>query len=91
MLLALTLARDEVLWLMKHMLTPPPKGKHRHNPDDYVDVALPELLFFILEIKSECFASITGCMCLSSSSSSSSHLLFPLLPPVASLLSLPQL
>ena len=53
-LLALTLARDEVLWLMKHILTPPPKGKHRSNPDDYVDTALPELLFFIVEVKGEC-------------------------------------
>lgn len=52
-LLALTLARDEVLWLMKHMLTPPPKGKHRPNPDDYVDTALPELMFYILQLKSE--------------------------------------
>lgn len=51
-LLALTLARDEVLWLMKHMLAPPPKGKHRPNPDDYQDPALPELLFNIVELKS---------------------------------------
>jgi NCK-associated protein 1 len=50
-LLALTLARDEVLWLMKHMLTPPPRGKHRPNPDDYQDPALPELLFYIVEVK----------------------------------------
>ena len=52
-LLALTLARDEVLWLMKHMLAPPPKGKHRPNPDDYQDPALPELLFNIVELKSK--------------------------------------
>ena len=50
---ALGLARDEVLWLMKHILSPPPKGKHRPNMDDYVDNALPELLFYIVELKSE--------------------------------------
>jgi NCK-associated protein 1 len=48
---ALGLARDEVLWLMKHILSPPPKGKHRPNMDDYVDNALPELLFYIVELK----------------------------------------
>ena len=51
-LLGLSLARDEILWLMKHSLAPPPKGKHRHHPDDYVDPALPELLFYIVELKS---------------------------------------
>ena len=38
---------------MKHMLMPPPKGKHRPNPDDYIDTTLPELLFYIVELKSE--------------------------------------
>ena len=67
-LLALTLSRDEVLWLMKHTLTPPPKGKHRPHPDDYVDSALPELLYYIVELKSEWSSSgscltPTNCTC----------------------------
>lgn len=50
-LTALTLARDEIYWLFKHNSVPPPKGKHRPNPDDYSDPALPELLFLIMQMK----------------------------------------
>ena len=50
-LTALTLARDEIFWLFKHNSIPPPKGKHRPNPDDYSDSALPELIFLIVELK----------------------------------------
>ena len=51
MLTALTLARDEIFWLFKHNSIPPPKGKHRPNPDDYNDSALPELIYLIVELK----------------------------------------
>ena len=52
MITALTLARDEVFWLFKHNNMTPPKSKHRPNPDDYSDPALPELLFNIAQLKS---------------------------------------
>lgn len=47
----LTLARDEVLWLFKHNNVTVPKAKHRPNPDDYSDSALPELLFNMIQLK----------------------------------------
>jgi len=50
-LMALTLARDEVLWLFKHNNVNAPKGKHRPNPEDYNDPALPELIFQIVQLK----------------------------------------
>ncbi|XP_003382558.1 PREDICTED: nck-associated protein 1-like [Amphimedon queenslandica] len=50
-LLALTLARDEVFWLMKHSNVQTPKGKYKPNPDDYNDPFLPELLFETLRLK----------------------------------------
>ena len=50
-LTALTLARDEIFWLFKHNSMPPPKGKHRPNPEDYNDPALPELVYLIVELK----------------------------------------
>ena len=54
-LLALTLARDEVFWLMKHSNVQTPKGKYKPNPDDYNDPYLPELLFETLRLKgNEC-------------------------------------
>ncbi len=53
-LTALTLARDEVFWLFKHNTMPPPKGKHRPNPEDYNDPALPELVYLIMELKGVC-------------------------------------
>ena len=52
-ILALTLARDEVFWLMKHSIAPTPKGKHKVNPDDYSDPHLPELLFGIVQLKGQ--------------------------------------
>ena len=50
-LTALTLARDEIFWLFKHNSMSPPKGKHRPNPEDYNDPALPELIYLIVELK----------------------------------------
>ena len=50
-ILALTLAIDEVHWLMKHSIASPPKAKHKVNPEDYSDPCLPELLFQIVQLK----------------------------------------
>ncbi|KAK2568441.1 Nck-associated protein 1-like protein [Acropora cervicornis] len=47
---ALSMARDEVLWLIRHACTPPPKGK-KLNQEDFVDFKLPQLLLFIEEIR----------------------------------------
>lgn len=47
---ALSMARDEVLWLIRHACTPPPKGK-KLNQEDFVDVKLPQLLLFIEEVR----------------------------------------
>ena len=35
-LLALSLGRDEILWLLRHHCHPPPKGR-KFNLDDYSD------------------------------------------------------
>ena len=48
---ALSIARDEVLWLFKHNSVPVPKGKFKVNPDDYTDPNLSELLFQIIQLK----------------------------------------
>ncbi|CAL1535112.1 unnamed protein product [Lymnaea stagnalis] len=48
----LSLARDEVLWLLRHVVNPPSK---RHNvkmsPEDFYDRQLPELLFYMEELR----------------------------------------
>ncbi|RUS84127.1 hypothetical protein EGW08_008101 [Elysia chlorotica] len=48
----LSLARDEVLWLLRHVVNPPSK---RHNvklsPEDFYDRQLPELLFHMEELR----------------------------------------
>ncbi|XP_035825856.1 membrane-associated protein Hem isoform X2 [Aplysia californica] len=48
----LSLARDEVLWLLRHVTNPPSK---RHNvkmsPEDFYDRQLPELLFYMEELR----------------------------------------
>ena len=33
---ALNMARDEIMWLVRHACTPPPKGK-KLNQEDFVD------------------------------------------------------
>ena len=59
---ALTLARDEVLWLLKHVCIPAPKAKHRPSPDDYSDPQLPHLLFLIVQLKGALQLMLaTGC------------------------------
>ena len=40
-----------MFWLFKHNNVNAPKGKHRPNPDDYNDPALPELIFQIVQLK----------------------------------------
>ena len=49
--LALTLVRDEILWMVKHSNVPTPKAKHKPNPEDYTDSTLPELLFLAVQLK----------------------------------------
>ncbi|KAK0068424.1 membrane-associated protein Hem-like isoform X3 [Biomphalaria pfeifferi] len=48
----LSLARDEILWLLRHVVNPPSK---RHNvkmsPEDFYDRQLPELLFYMEELR----------------------------------------
>ncbi|XP_041365275.1 nck-associated protein 1-like isoform X2 [Gigantopelta aegis] len=49
---ALSIARDEVNWLLRHVVNPPGK---RHNiklpPEEFLDRQLPELLFYMEELK----------------------------------------
>ncbi|XP_003739913.2 membrane-associated protein Hem [Galendromus occidentalis] len=52
--MALSMARDEVTWLLRHMDNPPHKqaNKQKNNPnDDLLDRQLPELLFHIEELR----------------------------------------
>lgn len=49
-LLGISHARDEIIWLLRHKYHPPPKGKKVAN-EDYEDVRLPKLLFYVLEIQ----------------------------------------
>ena len=53
-LLALTLAKDEIHWIMKHGNVTTPKGKYKPNPEDYSDPALPELIFETVRLKGQC-------------------------------------
>lgn len=47
---ALNMARDEIIWLVRHACTPPPKGK-KLNQEDFLDSKLPQLLLFVEEIR----------------------------------------
>ena len=59
-LLALSLAKDEVHWLLRHHSTPPPRGK-KVNLDDFSDRSVIPIssLYVILPIAVECFNRIT--------------------------------
>eukprot|EP00736_Rhodelphis_marinus_P013514 Rmarinus@m.24567 len=46
-LTALHLARDEVIWLVRHMNTPPPKIKSQHDPRDYEPHDIPQLIYLV--------------------------------------------
>ncbi|XP_065844432.1 nck-associated protein 1 homolog [Oscarella lobularis] len=50
--MALSLARDEVLWLVRHFTNDPvPKPKSKLNPADFKDKGLPELLYYMQELR----------------------------------------
>lgn len=50
---AISYARDEVHWLIRHSVNPPLRqsGKHKVSPEELVDRQLPELLFYIEELR----------------------------------------
>lgn len=47
---ALSMAKDEIMWLVRHACNSPPKGR-KLNQEDYVDVKLPQMLLFVEEIR----------------------------------------
>ncbi|XP_078619670.1 nck-associated protein 1-like isoform X2 [Branchiostoma floridae x Branchiostoma japonicum] len=49
--MGLSFARDEVLWLLRHSENPAPKLNKRPNPVDYEDRQLPELLYYMEELR----------------------------------------
>ncbi|KPM08243.1 hypothetical protein QR98_0067590 [Sarcoptes scabiei] len=51
--MALSFARDEIYWLLRHSENPPIRqsGKSRISPEDLLDRQLPELLFYIEELR----------------------------------------
>ncbi|XP_062504745.1 nck-associated protein 1-like [Corticium candelabrum] len=50
--MALSMARDEVVWLVRHSgVEAQPKARGRVNPSDYKDKGMPELLFFTQELR----------------------------------------
>ena len=53
--MVLSHGRDEVQWLLRHANNIPPKvaNKAKFNPDDLNDRQLPELLFYIEELRGE--------------------------------------
>jgi len=53
-------ARDEVEWLLRHANNlPQTKGKVKANPDDLNDRQLPELLFYIEELRGKLHVAVT--------------------------------
>ncbi|XP_070532704.1 nck-associated protein 1-like [Ptychodera flava] len=49
--MALSFARDEVQWLVRHYEAPLPRSKARPNTEDFEDRQLPELLFHMEELR----------------------------------------
>lgn len=47
---ALSMAKDEIMWLVRHACNSPPKGR-KLNQEDYVDVKLPQMLLFVEEVR----------------------------------------
>ncbi|BFZ05028.1 hypothetical protein BsWGS_08068 [Bradybaena similaris] len=48
----LSLARDEVLWLLRHVVNPPSRSHNvKISPEDFYDRQLPELLFYMEELR----------------------------------------
>ena len=50
--MALSLSKDEVTWLMRHHVNPPPVKSKNKMAEDLVDRQLPELLFHMEELRS---------------------------------------
>ncbi len=49
--MGLSFARDEVNWLLRHHDNPPPRSNKGKTAEDLVDRHLPELLFYMEEIR----------------------------------------
>lgn len=49
--MALSYARDEVYWLLRHAANLPQTNKAKYSAEDLVDRQLPELLFYIEELR----------------------------------------
>ena len=49
--MGLSFARDEVNWLLRHHDNPPPRTNKNKSTEDLVDRLLPELLFYMEEIR----------------------------------------
>jgi NCK-associated protein 1 len=50
--MALSMARDEVVWIVRHSAVEPmPKSRGKINPQDYKDRGLPELLYYTQELR----------------------------------------
>lgn len=49
--MGLSFARDEVYWLLRHHDNPPPRNNKAKTAEDLVDRHLPELLFYMEELR----------------------------------------
>ncbi|XP_071795826.1 nck-associated protein 1-like isoform X3 [Asterias amurensis] len=49
--MGLAFARDEILWLVRHAEHPHPKMKSKANVEDFLDSLLPEMLFYMEELR----------------------------------------
>ena len=50
--MALSLARDEFNWLLRHYDNPPPKKANmKWHPEEFVDRQIPELMFHVEELR----------------------------------------
>eukprot|EP00054_Salpingoeca_dolichothecata_P025344 m.177028 g.177028 ORF g.177028 m.177028 type:complete len:1122 (-) comp25321_c1_seq2:184-3549(-) len=48
---ALVLARDEIMWLLRHQKAAPPRAKAKINQAHFQDSKFPELLFYYVELQ----------------------------------------
>jgi NCK-associated protein 1 len=49
--IALSMARDEIKWLLRHVANPPIRKGTRVPVEEFVDRQLPELLFHVEELR----------------------------------------
>lgn len=49
--MGLSFARDEIHWLLRHHDNPPPRTAKTKTAEDLVDRHLPELLFYMEELR----------------------------------------